>query len=464
VARFPRRRPRRGSATQACDEPAAGVRRQEHRAPRRARRRTEDHGLPVRRVSAALRRPAPAARRCRGAVCPRPAARARPRLLHAHGLRVHRAGRERELDDLRRRALRQPRRGGGRSADPRGGLRRRARTSPSRDRARARAGGGAEARRLRRRRAGRVAVPVAARSSPCGVLGGHRLRAALAEGSADAGAKSRVAGRHPRARRHRHPPCAGRGRSPRRPRGAFARVGVVSGWRDVKASALRAGDAGTEVTVAGWVARRRDHGGLVFVDLRDDGGLLQVVLNPANAPEAAAAAHELRNEFVVQARGEIVRRAPETVNPAMDTGEIELQASTLKILSRSTPLPFQLDAEGVDETLRLRYRWLDLRRDKMQRNIRLRAKLVSIIREEMEADGFVDIETPIMAKPTPEGARDFLVPSRLQPGRFFALPQSPQIYKQLLVISGFERYYQIARCFRDEDLRADRLQELTQLD
>jgi aspartyl-tRNA synthetase len=152
------------------------------------------------------------------------------------------------------------------------------------------------------------------------------------------------------------------------------------------------------------------------------------------------------------------------VNPSLATGEVELQVSSLSIVSRSTPLPFQLDEEGVDETLRLRYRWLDLRRDRLQRNIRTRAKLVSIIRQEMEADGFVDIETPIMAKPTPEGARDFLVPTRLQRGKFFALPQSPQIYKQLLVISGFERYYQIARCFRDEDLRADRLQELTQLD
>src|SRR5438067_1445137 len=235
-------------------------------------------------------------------------------------------------------------------------------------------------------------------------------------------------------------------------------------WRDVHASALRAGDEGDTVDVAGWVARRRDHGGLVFVDLRDEGGILQVVINPANAPDAAAIAHELRNEFVIQAHGEIVRRAPETVNPGMATGEIELQATDLNIVSRATPLPFQLDEEGVDETLRLRYRWLDLRREKMQRNIRMRAKLISIIRAEMEADGFVDIETPIMAKPTPEGARDFLVPTRLQPGRFFALPQSPQIYKQLLVISGFERYYQIARCFRDEDLRADRLQELTQLD
>jgi aspartyl-tRNA synthetase len=167
---------------------------------------------------------------------------------------------------------------------------------------------------------------------------------------------------------------------------------------------------------------------------------------------------------VIKARGPVVRRAPNTVNPEMATGEIEIQAEELEILSRSTPLPFQLDEEGVDETIRIRYRWLDLRRPKMQRNIRTRAKLVSIIRSEMESEGFVDIETPIMGKPTPEGARDFLVPTRLQPGRFFALPQSPQIYKQLLVISGFERYYQIARCFRDEDLRANRLQELTQLD
>jgi aspartyl-tRNA synthetase len=239
---------------------------------------------------------------------------------------------------------------------------------------------------------------------------------------------------------------------------------MTSTWRDVRASALRSGDEGRKATVAGWVARRRDLGGLVFIDLRDDGGVLQVVINPENAPEAAAVAHHLRNEFVVQARGEIVKRAPETVNRAIETGEIELQATELTIVSRSTPLPFQLDEEGVDETLRLRYRWLDLRREKMQRNIRMRAKLTSIIRGEMEADDFVEIETPIIAKPTPDGARDFLVPSRLQPGRFFALPQSPQIYKQLLVISGFERYYQIARCFRDEDLRADRLQELTQLD
>ncbi len=235
-------------------------------------------------------------------------------------------------------------------------------------------------------------------------------------------------------------------------------------WRDVRGSTLRPENEGETVTLAGWVARRRDHGGLIFVDLRDEGGLVQVVLNPEYSAEAALAGHDLRNEFVIRTTGVVVRRAEGTVNPAMATGEIEVQAQELEIVSRSTPLPFQLDEEGVDETLRIKYRWLDLRREKMQRNIRTRGKLVSIIRSEMDAEGFVDIETPIMGKPTPEGARDFLVPTRLQPGRFFALPQSPQIYKQLLVISGFERYYQIARCFRDEDLRADRLQELTQLD
>jgi aspartyl-tRNA synthetase len=238
----------------------------------------------------------------------------------------------------------------------------------------------------------------------------------------------------------------------------------VNRWRDLHGSALRPEDEGRTVTLAGWVARRRDHGGLIFVDLRDEGGIVQLVINPEHAAAAAAVAHELRNEFVIRVRGTVVRRSAETVNQAMETGEIEVQVEELEIVARSTPLPFQLDEEGVDETLRIRYRWLDLRREKMQRNIRTRGRLVSIIRAEMEADGFVDIETPIMGKPTPEGARDFLVPTRLQPGRFFALPQSPQIYKQLLVISGFERYYQIARCFRDEDLRADRLQELTQLD
>ena len=235
-------------------------------------------------------------------------------------------------------------------------------------------------------------------------------------------------------------------------------------WRDLRAGELRSEHVGRRVALAGWAARRRDHGGLVFIDLRDESGLAQLVINPERAADAAPSAHDVRNEFVLRAEGEVVARAPDAVNPNLPTGEVELQVDRLDILSASTPLPFQLDEENVDETLRIRYRWLDLRRAKMQRNIRTRARMVSIIRDEMEAAGFVDIETPMLWKPTPEGARDFVVPSRLQPGKFYALPQSPQIAKQLLVISGFERYYQIARCLRDEDPRADRLQELTQLD
>ena len=238
----------------------------------------------------------------------------------------------------------------------------------------------------------------------------------------------------------------------------------MSEWRDVMCGEPRADHVGRKLTLAGWVARRRDHGGLVFVDLRDQTGLMQLVVNPERSPAAAEIAKEIRNEFVLQTKGEIVARSPETVNPKMPTGAVELQVDELTIVSRSTTLPFQLEEEGVDETLRLRYRWLDLRREKLQRNISLRAKLVTTIRRVMESHGFIDIQTPILFKPTPEGARDFIVPSRLQRGKFFALPQSPQILKQLLVIAGFDRYYQIAICFRDEDLRADRVQELTQLD
>jgi aspartyl-tRNA synthetase len=227
---------------------------------------------------------------------------------------------------------------------------------------------------------------------------------------------------------------------------------------------VRPEDVGRRLTLSGWADSRRDHGGLVFIDLRDKTGICQLVVNPERAAEASKTAHDIRNEFVLRAEGEVVKRAPDAVNPNIPTGEVELQVDELEVLSRSTPLPFQLDEEGVDETLRLRYRWLDLRRPKMQRNIALRAGMVSSIRRTMEEGGFLEIETPILFKPTPEGARDFVVPSRLQPSRFFALPQSPQILKQLLVIAGFDRYFQIARCFRDEDLRADRVQEITQLD
>jgi aspartyl-tRNA synthetase len=239
---------------------------------------------------------------------------------------------------------------------------------------------------------------------------------------------------------------------------------LVVRWRDLMCGEVGLEQVGSRLALAGWVDRRRDHGGLVFVDLRDASGLCQLVLNPERAPEASADAHQIRNEFVLRAEGEVVQRAPENVNPQLPTGEVELQVDELAIVSPSIPLPFQLDEDGVDETLRLRYRWLDLRRPRMQHNLRLRADLISTIRREMEAAGFLDIQTPILFKPTPEGARDFIVPSRLQRGRFFALPQSPQILKQLLVIGGFDRYYQIAICFRDEDLRADRVQEITQLD
>jgi aspartyl-tRNA synthetase len=238
----------------------------------------------------------------------------------------------------------------------------------------------------------------------------------------------------------------------------------VTNWRDLMCGEVRPEHVGQRLALAGWVDTRRDHGGLVFVDLRDRTGLCQLVVNPERTPEAIGVAHALRNEFLVRAEGEVVRRAPEAVNPTLPTGEVELQVDRLEIVSRCPPLPFQLDEEGVDETLRLRYRWLDLRRPRMQRNIELRARMVSIIRRVMEEAGFLDIQTPILFKPTPEGARDFVVPSRLQAGRFFALPQSPQILKQLLVIAGFDRYYQIAICFRDEDLRADRVQEISQLD
>ena len=198
-------------------------------------------------------------------------------------------------------------------------------------------------------------------------------------------------------------------------------------WRDVMCGEVRSEHVGQRLTLAGWADSRRDHGGLVFVDLRDRTGICQLVLNPERAPEAARKAHAVRNEFVLRAEGEVVARAPENVNPQIPTGEVELQVDNLEILSPCPPLPFQLDEEGVDETLRLRYRWLDLRRPKLQRNLRLRAQMVGIIRREMQEAGFLDIQTPILFKPTPEGARDFVVPSRLHKGRFFALPQSPQI-------------------------------------
>jgi aspartyl-tRNA synthetase len=235
-------------------------------------------------------------------------------------------------------------------------------------------------------------------------------------------------------------------------------------WRDAYCGEISAAHVGQRLTLAGWVARRRDLGGLVFIDLRDHTGITQLVVNPERAPEAATVAHDMRNEFVVRAEGDVVRRAPETVNRNIPTGEIELQVDSVEILSRSEPMPFQLDEDNVDEIVRLKYRYLDLRRERMQRNLRVSAVVISAIRRSMEEQGFIDVWTPSMTLGTPEGARDFVVPVRLQPGRFFALAQSPQLFKQLFMIGGLDRYYQIATCWRDEDLRADRQFEFRQLD
>ncbi len=239
---------------------------------------------------------------------------------------------------------------------------------------------------------------------------------------------------------------------------------MTTSWRDLLCGELRADDIGKRVTVAGWTDTRRDHGGLVFIDLRDHTGMVQLVLNPERAPEAAAAAHEIRNEFVLQASGEVVARAPEAVNPNLPTGEVEIQVDRLTIVGRSTALPFPIHEENVDETLRIRYRWLDMRSERMQRNLRLSHTVISAIRRTMDELGFVDVWTPAMTRGSPEGARDFLVPVRLQPGKFFALAQSPQLFKQLCMVGGLDRYYQIATCWRDEDLRADRQFEFRQLD
>ena len=235
-------------------------------------------------------------------------------------------------------------------------------------------------------------------------------------------------------------------------------------WRDTYCGEVRTGDVGRTLALAGWVARRRDHGGLIFIDLRDHTGVVQLVVNPERSAAAAAAAHGVRSEFVVRAQGEVVNRAPDAVNPNIATGEVELQVDELEVLARSDPLPFQLDDDGVEEPLRLKYRYLDLRRDRMQRNLRLSATVIAAIRGSMEEQGFIDVWTPTMTLGTPEGARDFLVPVRLQPGRFFALAQSPQLFKQLFMIGALDRYYQIATCWRDEDLRADRQFEFRQLD
>ena len=222
-------------------------------------------------------------------------------------------------------------------------------------------------------------------------------------------------------------------------------------------------DIGATVRVAGWVHRRRDHGGVIFLDLRDREGLLQIVCDP-DAPEVFATADRVRSEYVVAISGRVRARPPGTENANLATGRVELLAQQIEVLNRSETPPFQLDDEDVGEETRLKYRYIDLRRPAMQRNLRLRHEVIRRIRAHMDAAGFIDVETPILTRATPEGARDYLVPSRTHRGKFFALPQSPQLFKQLLMVGGLDRYYQIARCFRDEDLRADRQPEFTQLD
>ncbi len=228
---------------------------------------------------------------------------------------------------------------------------------------------------------------------------------------------------------------------------------------------LRAAHVGQTVTLAGWTHTRRDHGGLIFIDLRDRFGLTQIVANPATAGGAHEAASRARNEYVLQVTGLVRRRPAGSENPKLATGEIELEAQAIEILGPAKVLPFQVHEDAdVDEMVRLKYRYLDLRRERLQRNLLLRHQVVKFMRAYMDAQGFIEVETPILFKTTPEGARDYLVPSRVHPGHFYALPQSPQQLKQLLMVAGMERYYQIARCFRDEDLRGDRQPEFTQLD
>ena len=224
-------------------------------------------------------------------------------------------------------------------------------------------------------------------------------------------------------------------------------------------------DIGKTLTLCGWVFRRRDHGGLIFIDLRDRSGVFQVVFSPDVSGNAHIAAHDLRSEYVISVAGGIRKRPPGTENPAMPTGTVEMYVHKLDVLNESSALPFTIeDAGDASDTLRLKHRYLDLRRPEMQRNLIIRHKVSKVIRDYLDAKGFLEIETPMLTKSTPEGARDYLVPSRLNPGHFYALPQSPQIFKQILMVSGLEKYFQIVKCFRDEDLRADRQPEFTQVD
>jgi len=245
-----------------------------------------------------------------------------------------------------------------------------------------------------------------------------------------------------------------------------ARVEALGGWKRTHSCGdLRSEHIGQSVTVMGWAFRRRDHGGLIFLDLRDREGLTQCVFNPAEDSDAHGRAESVRGEFVLAVRGTVGARPPGTENPKLATGAVEVQVTELRILNDCRPLPFQLEDDAeVDETLRLKYRYLDMRRPSVLRAFQIRDQVCRAVRGYLHAQGFLEVETPFLTRSTPEGARDFLVPSRLQAGSFYALPQSPQLFKQLLMVAGFERYFQIVRCFRDEDLRRDRQPEFTQID
>jgi aspartyl-tRNA synthetase len=235
-------------------------------------------------------------------------------------------------------------------------------------------------------------------------------------------------------------------------------------YRTHNCNSLRKTDIGKQVTLAGWVHVSRDHGGVIFVDLRDREGLTQVVFRPEENAAVAKQAHSLRSEDVIQVTGKVAARLPGTENPKLPTGEIEVVPNELRVLNRAEDLPFQLDAEIHNEDLRLTYRYYDLRRPRLAHNLQVRHRAAKATRDYLDSHGYVEIETPVLSKSTPEGARDFLVPSRLMPGKFYALPQAPQQYKQLLMVAGVEKYFQVAKCFRDEDLRADRQPEFTQID
>src|SRR6266566_3415012 len=235
-------------------------------------------------------------------------------------------------------------------------------------------------------------------------------------------------------------------------------------YRTHDCNSLRKIDIGKQVTLAGWVHVSRDHGGVIFIDLRDREGLTQVVFRPEENAEVAKQSHSLRSEDVIAVSGKVAPRLPGTENPKLATGDIEVVPTELTVLNRAEGLPFQLDTEIHNEDLRLTYRYFDLRRPQLARNLRLRHKVTKATRDYLAEQGYVEVETPILSKSTPEGARDFLVPSRMLKGKFYALPQAPQQYKQLLMVGGIERYFQIAKCFRDEDPRADRITELTQID